>query len=89
MTQAQHICAGLNDPLSAGDGGADAALAQEELHAALREVQRPPFTSMALAGLGRPCPCSAQHVRHPGREQHVNRSDLLAARRRLKAPSGG
>ena len=38
MTQAHCACAGLGDTLSAEEGGSAATLAQEELHAALREV---------------------------------------------------
>ena len=38
MTQACCACAGLDDTLSVGEEGSAATLAQEELHAALREV---------------------------------------------------
>ena len=38
MTQAHCACAGLDDTLSVGEEGSAATLAQEELHAALREV---------------------------------------------------
>ena len=52
MTQARCACAGLDDTLSVGEEGSAATLAQEELHAALKEVG---VQHLTLTAPG-PCP---------------------------------
>ena len=58
ITEVHSVCAGLDDTLFVGEGGSDAALAQEELHAALREV-RIDLIALATSGQVCLCPCSA------------------------------